>query len=175
MVTGASNADAADPARRRAPRHRCRRRAGTLPLAQPARHPRTWSLSVNKMDLVGYVARRLRARARGLRCASPRRSASRRSTSIPVSALRRRHGGRARRRRSPGTRPDAARAPRDAARRRRDARRPGRSASRCSSCRARRRGAPRGYLGRIESGHVLAGAEVALLPSGRRTPRARRS
>ena len=29
--------------------------------------------------------------------------------------------------------------------------------------------AARGYMGRIESGHVLAGAEVALLPSGRRT------
>src|SRR4051812_3362667 len=29
--------------------------------------------------------------------------------------------------------------------------------------------APRGYMGRIESGHVLAGAEVALLPSGRRS------
>jgi len=27
----------------------------------------------------------------------------------------------------------------------------------------------RGYMGRIESGHVLSGAEVALLPSGRRT------
>ena len=27
----------------------------------------------------------------------------------------------------------------------------------------------RGYMGRIESGHILAGAEVALLPSGRRT------
>ena len=30
-------------------------------------------------------------------------------------------------------------------------------------------GAPRGYMGRIESGHVLAGTEVQLLPSGRRT------
>jgi sulfate adenylyltransferase large subunit len=29
--------------------------------------------------------------------------------------------------------------------------------------------ASRGYMGRIESGHVLAGAEVALLPSARRT------
>jgi len=29
--------------------------------------------------------------------------------------------------------------------------------------------APRGYMGRIESGHVLAGAEVVLLPGGRRT------
>jgi sulfate adenylyltransferase subunit 1 len=28
---------------------------------------------------------------------------------------------------------------------------------------------PRGYMGRIESGHVLAGTEVTLLPSGRRT------
>ncbi len=28
---------------------------------------------------------------------------------------------------------------------------------------------PRGYMGRIESGHVLAGSEVALLPSGRRS------
>jgi sulfate adenylyltransferase subunit 1 len=30
-------------------------------------------------------------------------------------------------------------------------------------------GQPRGYMGRIESGHVLAGAEVLVLPSGRRT------
>jgi sulfate adenylyltransferase subunit 1 len=30
-------------------------------------------------------------------------------------------------------------------------------------------GAARGYMGRIESGHVLAGTEVAILPSGRRT------
>jgi sulfate adenylyltransferase large subunit len=30
-------------------------------------------------------------------------------------------------------------------------------------------GAPRGYMGRIESGHLLAGAEVLVLPSGRRT------
>jgi sulfate adenylyltransferase subunit 1 len=30
-------------------------------------------------------------------------------------------------------------------------------------------GAPRGYMGRIESGHLLAGTEVVLLPSGRRT------
>jgi sulfate adenylyltransferase subunit 1 len=30
-------------------------------------------------------------------------------------------------------------------------------------------GAPRGYMGRIESGHLLAGTEVLLLPSGRRT------
>jgi len=30
-------------------------------------------------------------------------------------------------------------------------------------------GAPRGYMGRIESGHVLAGTEVTVLPSGRRT------
>jgi len=30
-------------------------------------------------------------------------------------------------------------------------------------------GAPRGYMGRIESGHVLAGAEVALLPAGGRS------
>jgi sulfate adenylyltransferase subunit 1 len=30
-------------------------------------------------------------------------------------------------------------------------------------------GQPRGYMGRIESGHVLAGAEVTVLPSGRRT------
>jgi sulfate adenylyltransferase subunit 1 len=30
-------------------------------------------------------------------------------------------------------------------------------------------GSPRGYMGRIESGHVLAGTEVQLLPSGRRT------
>src|SRR3954468_5303131 len=29
--------------------------------------------------------------------------------------------------------------------------------------------APRGYMGRIESGHVLVGAEVVLLPSGRRS------
>jgi sulfate adenylyltransferase subunit 1 len=29
--------------------------------------------------------------------------------------------------------------------------------------------APRGYMGRIESGHVLAGAKVVLLPGGRRT------
>jgi sulfate adenylyltransferase subunit 1 len=29
--------------------------------------------------------------------------------------------------------------------------------------------APRGYMGRIESGHLLAGTEVLLLPSGRRT------
>jgi sulfate adenylyltransferase large subunit len=29
--------------------------------------------------------------------------------------------------------------------------------------------APRGYMGRIESGHVLAGTEVVLLPSGRRS------
>jgi len=29
--------------------------------------------------------------------------------------------------------------------------------------------APRGYMGRIESGHLLAGTEVALLPSGRRS------
>ena len=29
--------------------------------------------------------------------------------------------------------------------------------------------APRGYMGRIESGHVLAGSEVAVLPSGART------
>src|SRR3954464_5080449 len=28
---------------------------------------------------------------------------------------------------------------------------------------------PRGYMGRIESGHLLAGTEVTLLPSGRRT------
>ena len=28
---------------------------------------------------------------------------------------------------------------------------------------------PRGYMGRIESGHILAGAEVAALPSGRKT------
>jgi sulfate adenylyltransferase subunit 1 len=28
---------------------------------------------------------------------------------------------------------------------------------------------PRGYMGRIESGHILAGAEVALFPGGRRT------
>ena len=28
---------------------------------------------------------------------------------------------------------------------------------------------PRGYMGRIESGHVLAGTEVAILPSGRRS------
>ncbi len=28
---------------------------------------------------------------------------------------------------------------------------------------------PRGYMGRIESGHVLSGAEVIVLPSGRRT------
>jgi sulfate adenylyltransferase subunit 1 len=30
-------------------------------------------------------------------------------------------------------------------------------------------GHPRGYMGRIESGHVLAGAQVLALPSGRRT------
>ncbi len=30
-------------------------------------------------------------------------------------------------------------------------------------------GSPRGYMGRIESGHVLAGTEVAILPSGRRS------
>jgi sulfate adenylyltransferase large subunit len=30
-------------------------------------------------------------------------------------------------------------------------------------------GAPRGYMGRIESGHILAGAEVMVLPSGRRS------
>ena len=30
-------------------------------------------------------------------------------------------------------------------------------------------GTPRGYMGRIESGHVLVGAEVLVLPSGRRT------
>jgi sulfate adenylyltransferase subunit 1 len=30
-------------------------------------------------------------------------------------------------------------------------------------------GQPRGYMGRIESGHVLAGTEVVVLPSGRRT------
>jgi len=30
-------------------------------------------------------------------------------------------------------------------------------------------GVPRGYMGRIESGHVLAGTEVALLPSGRKS------
>jgi sulfate adenylyltransferase large subunit len=29
--------------------------------------------------------------------------------------------------------------------------------------------APRGYMGRLDSGHILSGAEVALLPSGRRT------
>ena len=29
--------------------------------------------------------------------------------------------------------------------------------------------APRGYMGRIESGHVLAGTEVTVVPSGRRT------
>jgi sulfate adenylyltransferase large subunit len=29
--------------------------------------------------------------------------------------------------------------------------------------------APRGYMGRLDSGHVLTGAEVALLPSGRRS------
>jgi sulfate adenylyltransferase large subunit len=29
--------------------------------------------------------------------------------------------------------------------------------------------APRGYMGRIESGHLLAGSEVALFPGGRRT------
>jgi sulfate adenylyltransferase subunit 1 len=29
--------------------------------------------------------------------------------------------------------------------------------------------APRGYMGRIESGHVLAGSEVLVLPGGRRT------
>ena len=29
--------------------------------------------------------------------------------------------------------------------------------------------APRGYMGRIESGHVLAGSEVAVFPGGRRT------
>jgi len=28
---------------------------------------------------------------------------------------------------------------------------------------------PRGYMGRIESGHILAGTEVSVLPSGRRT------
>jgi sulfate adenylyltransferase subunit 1 len=28
---------------------------------------------------------------------------------------------------------------------------------------------PRGYMGRIEAGHILAGAEVALFPGGRRT------
>ncbi|HEY6822419.1 MAG TPA: sulfate adenylyltransferase, partial [Burkholderiales bacterium] len=30
-------------------------------------------------------------------------------------------------------------------------------------------GAPRGYMGRIESGHALCGTEVVVLPSGRRT------
>jgi len=30
-------------------------------------------------------------------------------------------------------------------------------------------GVPRGYMGRIESGHLLAGSEVALFPGGRRT------
>ena len=30
-------------------------------------------------------------------------------------------------------------------------------------------GSPRGYMGRLESGHLLAGAEVLLLPGGRRT------
>jgi sulfate adenylyltransferase subunit 1 len=30
-------------------------------------------------------------------------------------------------------------------------------------------GVPRGYMGRIESGHMLAGTEVTVLPSGRRT------
>ncbi len=30
-------------------------------------------------------------------------------------------------------------------------------------------GAPRGYMGRIESGHLLAGADVTVLPSGRRS------
>ena len=30
-------------------------------------------------------------------------------------------------------------------------------------------GQPRGYMGRIDSGHVLAGTEVVVLPSGRRT------
>ena len=30
-------------------------------------------------------------------------------------------------------------------------------------------GAPRGYMGRVESGHLLAGSEVALFPGGRRT------
>ena len=30
-------------------------------------------------------------------------------------------------------------------------------------------GAPRGYMGRLESGHLLAGTEVIVLPSGRRT------
>jgi sulfate adenylyltransferase subunit 1 len=30
-------------------------------------------------------------------------------------------------------------------------------------------GAPRGYMGRLESGHLLAGAEVLVLPSGRRS------
>ena len=120
MVTGASNADAAvllldvqegpAGADQAAPAHR-----------PPARHPPGGR--VREQDGPRrLVARGVRGRARPASGPSPRRSASRRCDIIPGSALRRRHGGRARRVARLVPRPDAARAPGDAACRRRGGR-----------------------------------------------------
>ena len=125
------------------------------------------------MDLVGWSRSAFDAAATDLRAfAAPLGLES--LDLIPGSALRRRHGGRARRQilgwyRGP-TLLERLETP---ACQRRERGRVGPfrfpvqlvSRPQASPGIGRRRG----YMGRIESGHVLAGTEVVLLPSGRRT------
>ena len=171
MATGASTADLAvilvDA------------RKGVLP--QTRRHTRIVALigirhvllAVNKMDLVGYRAGRVRRHRRRVRHVRRTRSESTNVTAIPISALEGDNVVGASSRRCPGTRADRARAPRDGRCRR--PRRAGRSACRCSGSTGRTgifaalpaRRARHGAAGRSRSRAAVRRADARSTPSSR--------